>query len=71
MKKLTVTIEEAATALGIGRNSAYAAARTGEIHTIKVGKRVLVPISSLQQMLNGTERSNAILLEPKRQKQQP
>jgi excisionase family DNA binding protein len=57
MKKLTVTIEEVATALGIGRNSAYAAARTGEIHTIKVGKRVLVPLASLQKMLSAPDKS--------------
>ncbi len=64
MKKLTVTIDEAAVALGIGRNSAYAAARTGEIPTIKVGKRVLVPIGALEKMLNVPERKNPLPSPP-------
>ena len=68
MKKLTVTIEEAATALGIGRNSAYAAARTGAIHTIKVGKRLLVPIASLQKMLNAPEDKNLPSSLPERRR---
>jgi excisionase family DNA binding protein len=59
MKKLTVTIEEAAIALGIGRNSAYAAAHTGEIPTIRVGKRFLVPLAALESMLSAPDRNTA------------
>jgi excisionase family DNA binding protein len=33
----TQTVEEAAKELGIGRNQAYAAARRGEIPTIRIG----------------------------------
>jgi excisionase family DNA binding protein len=43
MEKKTMTITEAAKVLGIGRNNAYAAARNGDIPTIKIGKRILVP----------------------------
>lgn len=51
--KATVTIEEAAEILGIGRGSAYEAARRGEIPTLKIGKRLLVPKAQLERMLRG------------------
>ena len=47
-----MTVEEAAVMLGIGRNSAYSAAQSGEIPTIKVGRRVLVPTAALYRMLD-------------------
>jgi excisionase family DNA binding protein len=50
----TITIEETAKVLGIGRNKAYEAARTGEIPTIRIGKRILVPSAALEQMLQGS-----------------
>lgn len=49
----TLTITEAAKALGIGRNQGYAAAQRGEIPTIKIGKRLLVPAAALERMLQG------------------
>jgi excisionase family DNA binding protein len=49
----TLTILEAANALGIGRNAAYEAARRGEIPTIRIGKRLLVPLVALDRMLQG------------------
>lgn len=39
----TFTIQETAIILGVGRNSAYEAARRGEIPTIDIGNRKLVP----------------------------
>ena len=50
-KKLTVP--EAAKALGIGRNAGYEAARRGEIPTIRIGKRIVVPRAAFEQMLQG------------------
>ena len=52
-ERLTVTIDEAAALLGIGRNGAYEAARKGEIPTLKIGKRILVPKAALDRMLEG------------------
>lgn len=49
----TLTIPEAAKALGIGRNQGYQAAHRGEIPTIKIGKRFLVPVAALEKMLAG------------------
>ncbi len=49
----TYDIAEAGRMLGIGRNAAYAAAQRGEIPTIKIGRRLLVPIAALERMLKG------------------
>jgi excisionase family DNA binding protein len=51
--KETLTVEEAGRVLGIGRNSAYEAVQRGEIPTIKIGKRLLVPVRRLQRLLDG------------------
>ena len=52
---MTVTVEEAAQLLGIGRQSAYQAARTGELPTIKLGRRLLVPRAQFEAMLGIAE----------------
>ena len=50
-QKGTYSVPEAARLLGIGRNAAYDAVRRGEIPTIRIGKRLLVPKAALQRML--------------------
>jgi excisionase family DNA binding protein len=50
-KRLTLTIEETAKLLGIGRQLAYDRAKTGEIPVIKVGRRLLVPRRALEKLL--------------------
>ena len=52
MEKKTYTIPEAAEALGIGRNAAYEAARTSQLPTIRIGKRILVPVVALERLLD-------------------
>lgn len=47
----TITVEHAAVVLGIGRTAAYKAARTGELPTIKFGRRTLVPVAALRRMV--------------------
>ena len=42
-KLRTYTIDEVARALGINRNSAYQAARAGQLPVIRIGRRMLVP----------------------------
>jgi excisionase family DNA binding protein len=53
-ERKTTTIEEAAQVLGISRNSAYTAAKRGEIPTIKIGQLLLVPKAALDKMLSGS-----------------
>ena len=50
--KRTYTVPEAAKLLGIGRTAAYEAARTGQIPTIRIGKRLLVPVAALDHLLS-------------------
>lgn len=38
----------------LGRNSAYAAARRGDIPTIRIGKLLRVPVRALEQKLDAT-----------------
>jgi len=47
----TLKIEEAAKLLGISRNTAYDAVRTGQLPIIKIGRRFLVPRAALERML--------------------
>jgi excisionase family DNA binding protein len=58
MNSATLTIAEAADLLGIGRNTAYAAAKTGEIAgipVIRVGpKRLVIPRTPLEALLGIT-----------------
>ncbi len=42
---------EAANRLGLSRNTAYEAAARGEIPTIRIGRRLLVPIAAFEKML--------------------
>ncbi len=49
--RLTWTVEEAASALGISRAFAYDAVRRGEIPAIKIGRRILVPRMALNRLL--------------------
>lgn len=48
---LTVSIPETARLLGISNNLAYEAAARGELPTVKIGRRVLVPRAALQRLL--------------------
>jgi len=52
-ERLTVTIQEAATMLGISRNLAYGLAKAGAIPSLKLGsRRILVPKKALENMLS-------------------
>jgi excisionase family DNA binding protein len=49
--RMTMTVEQAAEALGVSRGSAYEAVRTGQLPTVRLGRRVLVPIEGLRALL--------------------
>jgi excisionase family DNA binding protein len=55
VRRKTLTVSEAAEALGVSRQQAYDAAKTGEIPTIKVGKRILVPVAAFNKLLEGVK----------------
>jgi len=53
MQRKTVTVEEAARMLGIGRTLAYEAIRRGEFPTavIRIGNRWVIPRAALEAVL--------------------
>ena len=50
-----ITVEEAAELLRISRNTAYEAVKRGEIPSVRVGRRILIPRISIMKMLGGEE----------------
>jgi excisionase family DNA binding protein len=53
VQRRTLTVEEAGRILGLGRGASYAAAKRGEIPTIRLGRRLVVPTDALERMLAG------------------
>jgi excisionase family DNA binding protein len=51
MSQPTCTVEEAAKVLHIGRTQAYRAVKAGQIRSIRIGKRVLVPTNAIRELL--------------------
>lgn len=52
-ERQTCDVEVAGKRLGLGRKAAYEAAKRGDIPTIRIGRRVLVPLAALERMLQG------------------
>ncbi len=50
-ERLTYTVEEAGKLLGVGRQAAYEAARTGSIPALRIGRRLVVPRDALSRLL--------------------
>jgi excisionase family DNA binding protein len=50
-EKLTLTVTEAAQLLGLSRASAYEAIRMGQIPSIRIGSRIIIPKIALVEML--------------------
>ena len=49
--KLVYSVEEAGDLLDLGRSGAYEAVRRGDIPTVRIGRRILVPKAALDRML--------------------
>lgn len=47
----TISVREAAKLIGIGRDSAYAAAKCGEIPSVRIGNRFRVLLGPLEEKL--------------------
>jgi excisionase family DNA binding protein len=47
------SVEEVAAILGVGRGTAYQCARSGEIPSLRLGHRILIPRTALVRMLGG------------------
>jgi excisionase family DNA binding protein len=54
-ERLAFSISEAAALLGVGRTHAYAMAKAGDLPTLRLGRRVVVPRAQLEQLLAGDQ----------------
>jgi Helix-turn-helix domain len=52
--RLVLDVPEAGAKLGLGRNASYAAAKRGDIPTIKIGRLLRVPIKAFEEKLQIT-----------------
>lgn len=48
----TVSVEEAGRILRISKNTAYAGVHSGDIPSIRIGRRILVPTAGLRRLLS-------------------
>ena len=55
---LTLTVTEAAIALGISRNLAYDMAKAGKLPVVRLGRRLLVSRAALERMLQDCGANN-------------
>jgi len=60
-EKKVITVVEAGRQLGLGRNASYEAAKRGEIPTVRIGRRLLVPRDAVDRLL---ERAQAQERQP-------
>lgn len=51
---LTLTVEQAAKLLGIGRSTAYELVHTGDIPSLRLGRRIVVPVGQIAEKLGVT-----------------
>lgn len=51
---LTLTVEQAAKVLGIGRSTAYELVHTGDIPSLRLGRRIVVPVGQIAMCLGVT-----------------
>ena len=50
-ERATITVDEAAQILGIGRSAAYEAVARGQLPTRRIGRRIFVPVPALMAWL--------------------
>jgi excisionase family DNA binding protein len=48
---LTLTVEQAAEVLGVGRSTAYELVRSGDLKSIRLRRRIVVPVAHLAESL--------------------
>jgi len=51
--RMVLDVPEAAEILNISRQAAYAACKRGDLPTVRIGGRILVPRAALMRMLEG------------------
>jgi excisionase family DNA binding protein len=57
VQRQTLSLDEAARYLGVGRSTLYVMARDGELPTVQIRRRRLVPKQALDDLLKGAKRA--------------
>ena len=52
---IVLTVEETRKLLRLSRGATYEAIRTGQIPSIRIGRRILIPCAALDRLLEGNE----------------
>ncbi|MBX9925504.1 MAG: helix-turn-helix domain-containing protein [Hyphomicrobiaceae bacterium] len=55
MQTITTSIKGTAAALGLGRTSIYALINEGRLESIKIGRRRLIKVESIRQLLDARQ----------------
>ena len=50
-----ISVEEVADVCGIGRTSAYEAVRRGQLPSLRLGRRLFVPVTALLNLLGSAQ----------------
>ena len=53
MQPLTVSVSDAARMIGLGKTRTWALIASGQLATVKIGRRTLVKVESLHALVNG------------------
>ena len=51
IERLVLTVPEAAEVLGISRTTGYALVANGELPSLRLGRRLVIPIRALEELL--------------------
>ena len=55
-QRRTMTVEEAAALVGVGRSTLYQYVKRGDIPCVRLGRRIVIPVHVVEALLAGTER---------------
>lgn len=51
MERKTLRVREAAAQVGIGLGACYTLIRSGHLHSVRVGRKILIPQSAIDEFL--------------------
>jgi excisionase family DNA binding protein len=61
LARITLTVPEVATVLGLSRTKTYEAIANGQIPSVKIGRRLLVPAAAFNAWLAGASAPSPLL----------